>query len=235
MPEPAVVQRLIADLREAGFEPAVHGSPGGAWQVVIEGEHVRVTADFVFRNGRTKWTPGSCTVDGKPHPLVHPSELRAFWNEHEGAAAQEPELEPAVLLEIADPGGEPVPYVVRATRENVEQGLVTVGIDRRVLIGLSGSHWVIGIDLPGGDGLRLVFTRYNRRWELDRQDRVQVVIGGQDYSAEAGNDIGKAVALLTRNAPPQPGDPPPGSSAVRQQTSTRNQGVETRRRVVIRE
>jgi hypothetical protein len=236
MAEPKEVRRRVADLRELGFDPVVTGTPGGAWEVAIEGEHVRATAGYVFRSGRTKQVPGTMTIDGKPAPLAEDyADLRRIWDEHEGTAAPAADPEPAVLTEIADPGDRPVPYAVQSTAENVRLGVERAGADLQVRTGTSGSHWVIGIDLPGGDGLRLVFTRYGRVWEMDDDQRVQVIAAGQDRSAEAEGDVSKALALLTSSAPPKPVDPPPGSSAVRQQASRRDLGVETRRRVVIRE
>lgn len=234
--QPKEVRRLLADLRERGFSPVARGVPGGEWEVAIEGEHVRATAGYVFRNGKTRQVPGTLTIDGEPRPLARDYEdLRCIWDEHENPAPAAAPV-PAVLLEITGPGDQPVPYVVRSTAENVRLGVERAGSEFEVRVGTSGSHWVIGIDLPGGDGLRLVFTKYRfHGWELDRDQRVQVIAGGQDRSAEAEGDIGKALSLLTRTSPPKPGDPPPGTSAVRQQAGTRDQGVETRRRVVIRE
>jgi hypothetical protein len=230
---PEKVQRLADYLREEGFDPVVTGVPGGSWEVAVEGEHVRAAACFVFRNGRTKRADGTCTVDGQPHPLVSEHDLRAFWDEHETPAA-DPEPEPAVLLEIEDPGGRPVPYLVQVTLEEVRRGTQSAGIEQDIRVGTCGGHWVIGIDMDG-DGLRLLFTRYGHGWSLDAGRKVQVVAGGEDRSAEADGDISRALALLARTDPPKPGDPPPGSSPVRQQAGKRDLGVETRRRVVIRE
>jgi hypothetical protein len=236
MAEPKEVRRLVAGLRERGFEPTWTGTPGGEWEVAIEGAHVRATAGYVFRNGRTKQVPGTLTIDGEPAPLAHDyADLRRIWDEHEGIVAPAAEPEPAVLREIADPGSQPVPYVVRAALENVKLGIERADAEIEVRVGMSGKHWVIGIDLPAGDGLRIIFTRYARGWEPDDDQRLQVVVGGQDKTAEAEGDVGKALALLAPTTPPKPADAPPGSSPVRQQASRRDQGVETRRRVVIRE
>jgi hypothetical protein len=234
MAEPKEVRRLADDLRELGFDPLVTGTPGGPWLIAIEGEHVRATADYQFRNGRTKRSGGTMVIDGEPAPLAKDyADLRRIWDEHEGTPAAEPES--AALMEISDPGGQPVPYVVQSTVKDMKSGIERAGADVGIRTGVSAGHWVIGIDLPGGDGLRIVFTRYGHVWEPDNDQRVQVVAGGQDKTAEAEGDIGKALLLLVPTAPPRPVDPPPGSSAVRQQVRTRDQGVETRRQVVIRE
>lgn len=233
---PKEVRRRVDDLRELGFDPVVTGTPGGAWEVAIEGEHVRATAGYVFRSGRTKQVPGTMTIDGKPAPLAEDyADLRRIWDEHEGTAAPPADPEPAVLMAISDPGSQPVPYAVRAAADDVRAGIERAGTEIEVSVGISGRHWVVGIDLSGGDGLRLIFTRYGRVWSPDDDQRLQVVVDGQDKTAEAEGDIGKALGLLTSSAPPRPADPPPGSSAVRQQAGHRDLGVETRRRVVIRE
>ncbi len=234
MPEPKEVRRLVSDLRKQGFEPAVHGTPGGTWEVAIEGEHVRVTAQFAFRNGQTKRMPGTCTVDGEPHPLVHQDKLRAFWNEHESPGQP---ATPAALMEITDPGDQLVPYAVAAAAHTAKLSAQKAGIEFEFEIrtGISNGHWVIGIDLPGGDGLRIVFTRYGRTWELDHGQRVQVIADGHDRSAETEGDIGAALALLISARSPAPSDPLPGTGPVKQsQPARRNTGVETRHQVVIR-
>jgi hypothetical protein len=237
MAEPKEVRRRVTDLRELGFDPVVTGTPGGEWEVAIEGEHVRATAGYVFRNGRTKQVPGTMTIDGEPAPLAEDyDDLRRIWDEHEGTAAPAAEPEPAVLMEIRDPGGQPVPYAVQAATSDMRAGIEKAGIgDVEIRTGTSGSHWVVGIDLPGGDGLRIIFTRYGRMWSPDDDQRFQVIADGLDRTAEAEGDVGKALALLTRTMPPKPAAAPPGSSAVKQQAGKRDLGVETRRRVVIRE
>jgi hypothetical protein len=228
---PKEVRRLVGYLRETGFEPSVAGTPGGPWEVAVEGEHVRATANYVFRGGRTQYDHGTMTIDGEPAPLAEDhDDLRRIWDEHEGTVALAPE--PAALLEITDPGGRPVPYQVQFAVDSLVRAAKA---EFEVRTGVSGARWVAGIDLPGGDGLRLVFTRRGKTWDLDRDQPVQVIVGGEDRSAEAEGDVGKAVALLARAPVPKPGDPPPGDSAVRQQASHRDLGVETRRRVVIRE
>jgi hypothetical protein len=228
---PKEVRRLVEDLHEAGFGDdviTVTGVPGGAWEVAIEGEHVRATAGFAFRNGRTRFVPGTMTIDGEPAPLARSYEdLRRIWDEHEGGSASEP----AVLMEITSTDGQPVPPLVQMTAGQLKQALKS---DLEVRCGLSGSHWVIGIDLGDGDGLRMIFTRHRGAWRPDPDQLLQVVVNGADRSAEAGNDITKAVELLKGASPPD--SPVPGSSAVRGKSpSHRDLGVETRKRVVIRE
>jgi hypothetical protein len=240
---PKEVRRLVGYLRETGFNPEVTGTPGGAWEVAVEGEHVRATANFAFRGGRTQYDHGTMAIDGKSAPLAKDhADLRRIWDEHETTARAVPypavEPEPAALLEITDPGRQPVPYAVRAAVVSLENQLAAAGLEGTgsgVRTGVSGAHWAVGIDLPGGDGLRIIFTRYRRAWDPDRDQPVQVIVGGENRTAEAEGDVGKAMALLARSLPPQPADAPPGASAVRQQASHRDLGVETRRQVVIRE
>lgn len=231
MAVPKEVSRLVADLTDLEFGPFVfvNGTPGGSWEAGVEGERVRVAASFVFRGGRTKRVPGTCTVDGKPHALVGIDDLRAFWDEHEGTAAPP---ESAVLLEIADPSGRPVPRQVQFAADSLTG---RAGGKVEVRIGVSGSHWVVGVDLPGGDGLRMVFSQRRRVWDVDPDRPLQVIVNGEDKSAEAGGDVARAVELLTAGSAPPGAGRPPSASAVGSQPARRDTGVETRRMVVIRE
>lgn len=226
--QPHVVQRTVDRFRRAGFGEFlfVTGTPGGSWEVGVQGEHVRATAGFEFRGGKTKSCPGTFTLDGEPHPLVADlEELRRVWDEHEGAPAPAP-----ALMEITDPGDEPVPMIVRLAAESMAKG--TEG-RCEVRTGRCGPHWVTGVDMPGGDGLRMVFTRY-RSWSTDRHQPFQVIAGGVDRSAEAGDNIGEALSvLMSKEAPPDA--PAAPRQPVRKQASRRDQGVETRGMVVIRE
>lgn len=238
MNEPKEVRRLVADLHEAGFGEFVfvNGTPGGAWEVGIEGEHVRAAAGFVFRNGKTRRADGTMAIDGKPAPLAEDMEdLRRIWTEHE-ETAPEPEAGPAVLMEIADPGRVPVPQMVQFAADKMTAGGAEHGFEVRIGVA-AGGHWAVGIDLPEGDGLRLVFSRYQRNlWELDRDRPIQVVVDGTDRSGEVGGDVEKALSVLLKHTPPPPNAPPPGTSAVGKRESSRpTTGVATRKMVVIRE
>jgi hypothetical protein len=93
MTEPKEVSRLAESLRVLGFGPFVFvsGTPGGAWEVGVEGGHVRAAAGFEFRNGRTRRTDGTMVIDGKPAPLAEDlDDLRRIWDEHEGGVAAPP-------------------------------------------------------------------------------------------------------------------------------------------------
>jgi len=227
---PKEVRRLVTALREDGFSPVVTGEPGRSWEVAVEGERIRVTAAFTFSGGRTRRRPGTCTVDGEPHALVPQRELRDFWDEHEGTPAEVPA---PVLTEISDPGGRVVPAQVKFA---VDRLASAAGDRAEVRVGVSGSHWVAGIDLPGGDGLRMLFTRSRHMWDLDRGRPLQVIAGGEDKSAEAAGDVEKAMALLVKGSVPPAGESPPGAGPVRRAAPARRDlGVETRNMVVIRE
>jgi histidine triad (HIT) family protein len=223
---PKEVRRAAEDARAIGLSPVVSGEPGGGWTVAVEGEHVRATAVFAHRGGKTRPARGELTVDGEPYPLAESwEELREIWDKYEGETP-----EPAGLPEISDPGGRPVPEIVRTTAALIEgrlQGAVPVRT------GVSGDRWLIGVDGRDGDGLRLAFTRCGRTWAPDGDQPVQVIVGGEDRSAEAEGDIGKAVALALGGT--HPDDGAAGASAVRRRPAFRDTGVETRRMVVKRE
>jgi hypothetical protein len=102
-----------------------------------------------------------------------------------------------------------------------------------IRVGVNAGHWLIGADGQDGDGLRLIFTRYGRHWELDRDTPVQVIAGGEDKTAQAEGDIGKAMALAFGGD--HPADGTAGQPEVRRQAGFRQAGVETRRMVVKRE
>jgi hypothetical protein len=236
-PWPKAVRQLVDHLHEMGWGTVeVSGSPGGKWEVAVEGEHVRATAGFEFRLGKTRQVAGTMRIDGEPAPLAEDyQDLRRIWDEHEGTAAPEPGAAPAVLMEIHDPGRAPVPRVVEFAAEKMTAGDPDLQFEVRT--GLTeGGHWAVGVDLPDGAGLRLVFTRYARNiWELDRTSPIQIVVGGVDRSSEVDGDIEKAMAVLLRRDPRPPADSVPGSSAVgRRETGRPTTGVATRKMVVIR-
>ncbi len=202
------------------------GQPGGGWVVAVEGGHVRATAVFVHRGGKTKQARGELTVDGEPRPLAHSWEqLREIWDEHEGNRA----AAPAGLMVIEDPGTRPVPGSVRTAAGIIEKrtsGAVPVRT------GVNGAHWVIGVDGRDGDGLRFVFTRDGQSWVPDKGRPLQVIVGGEDKSADAEGDMAKAMAIALSGYPQETAASTAGGH---QQAGFRDTGVETRRMVVKRE
>lgn len=221
---PKDVRRQAALVREAGFSPEVTGHPGGRWAVTVSGEHVRAVAFYDFQNGRTQYAGGELTIDGEPHPVAHGmEELRRIWDEHEQG------IVPALpsLISIEDPGNREMPAPVKAIIDAVQRRDSTLS----VRAGMFGDCWVVGLDLPDGGGLRAIFRRRGWGWYLDRASPLQLIIGGKDRTDEAGGSLEKALEILgTRDSAPAPAVP-----AVRKQRKTRDQGVETRRMVVIRE
>jgi hypothetical protein len=82
---PKEVRRTAESVRAVGLTPEVSGEPGGDWLVTVEGEHVRATAAFAHRSGRTRQVDGELTIDGEPHPPVGSmDQLREIWDQHEG-------------------------------------------------------------------------------------------------------------------------------------------------------
>lgn len=221
---PKQVRHDAESARAIGLDPVVTGTPGGSWTVAVEGEHVRATAAFAYRNGKTRRIPGELTADGKAYPLAESwHELKAFWDEHELGLAKPA----AALLPVTDPGDHQVPGIVRTTAEMIEAR--AGGVPVRTGTSDDG-HWLIAADGKPGDGLRLVFTRHGRSWGLEG---IQVVVDGADRSAEAEGDISKALALAFGGS--HPDGNLPGEGPVRGQAGYRDNGVETRTRVVIRE
>lgn len=222
---PRDVRRKAEECRQAGFSPVVTGEPGGRWEVVVEGAHLRAAAHYAFRSGKTRYCGGALSVDGREGPLARDMDhLRELWQQHEEGAAPPP------LLMVLQDDGSPVPLPVKAAADTMR---IAAGDRVEVRAGRSGSHWAVGFDLPGGDGLRMVFTRYRGReeWNVDSRAPVQLVLGGQDRSAEAEGQLGKAMSLLAAHQ----AEAPAGVSAVQHQASFRSTGVETRKMVVIRE
>ena len=78
---PKDVRRSAEAVRSEGLTPEVTGKPGGDWLVTVEGEHVRATAAFAYRAGRTKQVDGELTIDGEQHPPVGSmDQLREVWS-----------------------------------------------------------------------------------------------------------------------------------------------------------
>jgi len=87
---PKEVRRNAEEVRAHGLVPVVTGTPGGEWVVAVTGAHVRATAVYQYRGGKTRYARGELTIDGKPHDLATPEELRALWDEHEAAPPSAP-------------------------------------------------------------------------------------------------------------------------------------------------
>jgi hypothetical protein len=222
-PWPKEVRRMAGEARAVGLDPVVRGVPGGEWVVVVEGKHVRAAAVYGHKNGRTTWLRGELSVDGVSRPPAETQhELRALWDKHEVHEASGP----PGLIDVADPAGRPPPPAVREAIRQAEMRLYPV------TWGLWDGHWVVGLDCGNGDGLRLIFTGKGREWALDPGRPMQVFAGGEDKTDEAAGDVGRAMALLSASRPPEGAAAP---ARVRQQAGARDNGVETRRRVVIRE
>lgn len=224
-PQPREVRRWEASVRENGFEPMVRQLASGEWEVAIEGEHIRATAILGRKPGnrRTQFLRGELFIDGEKQPQAASfAELRELWDEREGGEQE------GALMEIADPGARPVPAVVTTVASRVASAL---GGRLGARTGICGEHWVIGADFDGDTGLRFVFTRSRGIWNLDPRHPVQLFIEGTDRSEEAGGDIEKALSLAVRSYPVPDSDKPAGKP----RAGFRDNGIETRRRVVIRE
>jgi len=120
---PRDVRRQVQSVRSVGLEPAVHGSPGGEWTVIVEGERIRATAVFATRSGRARYLHGELSVDGQSRPAVTSlTALRDLWDELEdGSPVASPELVP---IEPAD--ATLAPAAVRASlRMLLANGLIT--------------------------------------------------------------------------------------------------------------
>lgn len=220
---PKAVREMHDAAAQAGFSPQVEGHPGGDWEVFVEGEHIRASAFYSFRNGKTRHSGSKLTVDGKEHRSASDmTDLRKIWDRYENGAA------PAVLAVIEDPGETPVP---RRIQEVVDL-IAKRGLGHSVRVGLSGGQWVIGIDIEGGtDGLRIFTAQVHGDWQVNTH-LLQLVLDGEDRSHEVHGDLSKALELMGNV--PSPEAPAPPSSAFRKQTAKRDTGVEMRKGNVIR-
>ncbi len=212
---------------QLGEEPQIEHPSLLLWRVVIEGEHVRASADFRRGQSKTKYVGGALTVNGKSRPALDWPELRTLWRKYERLAPKgNGALDPIPVYS----GGAVLPAEVR---QMYDQFVSIVG-EGEVLAGRAGGRWLIGLDGSGGDGVRVIFTRTRHgRWTLGGRTPIKVIVGGEDKSALVGNDISKAIAALTRAHPRQDAacSAPNGKPA----RGARDNGVETRKMVVIRE
>jgi hypothetical protein len=231
---PKVVRRFAQDAADGvGAEPVVERLSPRSWRVAFDGEHVVAEAFFEARpGGALKHVRGALRIDGEDRPLQDLDELRVTWDTYEQSAVTPPGDTAEEQCLAAVPGlarGRPVPSEVRQVRDTLA---ASIG-DDEVRAGYADGRWIVGFDVPGGDGLRMFFTRTaHGRWVPDGQQPVQLVAGGQDVTAEAGLDMASALARLAQAHPDiSDGGPAPGKP----QRGARDQGVETRRMVVLRQ
>jgi hypothetical protein len=232
VPAPKPVRRMAESIQRAtGRAPEITRPGPASWQVSLTGNRVSVTVDFETRlGGKTKWSGSDLYVDGKPRPRVAgPAEFGVLWRKMEDTRqdrAARPELAPVP----PPPGGVPVPAEIA---QLCDQLTALLPDDTTVETGYRPGRWIVGVTVAPDTGLRFFFRRRTRRAGWDAYD-LQVISGGRDVSAQAGNDLAAAVALLT-SAPRPGGGPPdtgPGGTLSR---GARDDGVATRKRVVIRE
>jgi hypothetical protein len=215
---PKPVRRMAESIqRAAGRAPEITRPGAARWQVALAGRRVAVTVDFTTSlGGKAKWAGSVLTVDGKRRPLAAgPAEFGRLWHKLEDRP-QRPGLMP---VQPVPAGAAGPPLDVRIICDRLSAAFA--GQDDVTLeTGYQAGAWTVGVTLAPDTGLRLVFTRHGSTWGLHG---LQVMRDGRDLSAKAGKDIAAAIALL---APPPAGTPSRGA---------RDTGVETRKRVVIRE
>jgi hypothetical protein len=223
-----------AAAKTIGAEPTVRRLHARAWRVALDGQHVMAEAIFEGRpGGPLKWARGTLTIDGRPQSTQQWAELRVTWNRYE-RPARPPQLGPedddGLAFIPATPRGRQVPAEVRQVR-----GLLASRVgEQAVRIGYMSGRWIAGFDYPGGDGMRIFFVRSaGRGWHMDPDRPMQLVVGGQDVTAAAAENIDQAMARLARAHPPASG--PTQAPASKTGRGARDHGVEVRGMVVIRE
>jgi hypothetical protein len=219
-------QKLYAELH---VKPVVTEVQPGLWRLVLENERVRLTIDYrrPRPQDRARWQSSTLTVDGRARPIAEGfSDFVRIWRAHPVRSAGP--AEPVKLLDIPEMGeDEPLPEFVRTILDTFRRA----GAGDQVAAGRTGGRWIIGMG-DGGSGIRLVIARAGRAkiWSIS-WGRSQVVVDGQDVTAQAGGDIAKALALL--DGKPKPGQPGDGPVAGTAPAATSN-AVRERRHSVIR-
>jgi hypothetical protein len=222
---PKQVRRMAASIQQAaGRAPEITRPGATRWQVALTGRRVAVTVDFTTSpGGKTRQSGTTLTVNGKRRPPVPgPAAFGQLWHKLEDLQAR------AVLRPVPPlPAGKTIPLDVRLLRDRLTS-LIRGQPDISVETGYEMRTWVVGVTIAPERGLRLILTQHGSAWGLHA---LQVIRDGRDLSAQAGQDLAAAVALL---APP-PDDAPAAGPGGTLSRGARDPGVETRRRVVIRE
>lgn len=226
---PRLVRNAIDDcVRDLNVTPTVDQPDPRTW--IVTAATSRVVAAVTFRltaGNRARRAAHSLTVDGthRSHGWSMEDLIRLF---RDPDTADQPATLPPMPPE-APP--EQAPGLVRGMYSSMLAAAARGNGALSVQLGRSGNRWTVCVSTPDGTrGARVNYVRTGRRWQLDPTHPIQVIVDGQDRSAEVGGDISQAMALLVRDSPPTPGAPPiPGAAP-----AARNNSVETRRATVIR-
>lgn len=246
---PRVVREVYEELHhECRQEPTVEFAGPGRIRLGVANERVRMTVDYTVRgiHGRWRWDSSRLWIDGQERPIAKsPAEFYAIFHDPSTvtvvdgrlvvdsgeAETAEVRTEPDPMPPAADPDRAPkeVRTVYRMFTDRLGDKLTEKG--GVIELGNAGKLWVVGFSTPDGVVLRMNFRkRKGGVCSLDRRRPIEVWIEGQDFTAEVGGDLEKAMGLIAgpRTAPgtgPKIGHPAPAAV---------NTGVRVRKQTVMR-
>lgn len=224
-PTPKYVRRGVADLKRAiGVEPTIEFNDG-RWLLVVNGERAKLTWEFRYLStGRLQYNKAPMlTVDGKTRKLEATDDrtyLRSLFNPPQETSSGATE----VLVKHA-------PAIVQHNYWAIANYFASRGVEAVVRVTQQDHLYSINLEMET-KSLRMRFSRNAGRWNYDPERPIQLIVDGEDRSADVAGNLAKALAALCGTpGPPASGGPPaiggPSSPA-------RNNSVETRRSTVIR-
>jgi hypothetical protein len=186
----------------------------GRWLLRVTGERVTLEAHYDGGNGTGAWV----TIDGKTSKFFGwEPEFTTLWHD--------PDLFRNGLVAVPPPGDAAVPAEVRHVA-----AVMRTRAHRDAVIGYDGLRWTVDVNF--GDGvMRMVFWRSHKRWALDTHHPFQVIVGGEDLTAEAGGKMESAIKLLLAGSG---GSGEAGASSVTASGAKANNAVTVHRASVIR-
>jgi hypothetical protein len=214
-PVPSYITGLAGRLQGLPGATVTLDSDGpGCWLLCVTGERVTLEAHYDLSNGTGAWV----TIDGRTSKFLgDETEFLRLWADPDGfkdglmsVPGSYGALPPAEVQHFAAVVRSKSHYDIRA--------------------GFDGVKWIVGADFDGG-GMRVIFYRHGRRWQMMSGHSIQMVKDGEDLGSQAGGSIEEAIRLLVAMSA---GASSAGASPVGAADAKASNAVTARRSAVIR-
>lgn len=236
---PAAIDKVAAEFRSdiSGADVTTEHVTGIRWRVTVTSARVRMWVEYETRSrGRLQSKNSQLHIDGQQvqRAASYPELTRIFADPDNGRAA--PPGPPTDADEMVAVTVDEAPQPVRAMHAKVVAA-APKGFD--LVVRHAGRHWYVCLENPTAQ-MRVVFverlmvhTRPLREREVtlaNKRQSIQLVINGEDLSAQVAGMLDKALGMMVGHA----GTPAPAAVSRESGVAVRPTGVQVRNTAVIR-